>query len=89
MPSTMMTPYETRSEAAYWSGGVIVEAAQGGYWSLHGYSTPTGPELYHCGRSCRADGWPPEVRGVYVWAVPRGGASVPTICLVDDSARRK
>lgn len=65
-----MKPFATKSEAKYWGGGVIA-AVDGGFISLHGRGTPSGPELYHVGSDGRAPGLIPG----YVWAVPDNGGS--------------
>lgn len=73
---TQRAPFPSRREAAYWGGGVLV-AADGGWYSLHARSTPAGVETYHvalaAGRPVIVDGWPPSVRGRYVWATPDDG----------------
>lgn len=71
------TPFLTRSDALYYGSGVIVPADGGGFWSLHGYSTPTGPELYHVGTNGRRDGWP--AGSGHIWATPADGGAA-TIC---------
>jgi hypothetical protein len=74
----MKRPYETRADAAYWGGGVVAEAAEGGWWSLHGRGTPNGPELTAMGRDGERDGWPP-LATEHVWATPDDGGP-PCIC---------
>lgn len=39
-------PYKTAGEAAYNGRGVIVEDRDGGWWSLHGRTTPAGDETW-------------------------------------------
>ena len=78
-------PFADRASAAYWGGGVVVTATRGGYWSLLGRSTPTGPELGHVGqvdgRPVGGAGWPDDVCGRYVWAQPADGSAI-GICRV-------
>ena len=79
----MIAPFASRDAAAYWGGGVLAEAVDGGWYSLHGCSTPSAPELYAVGRDGRMDGWPPAryLRQRYVWATSDDGSGTARVCL--------
>lgn len=96
---TMLRPFRTLDEAWYWgSGGTPtgreVETCDGGWYVLHGRSTPAGAELSHVGigpdgRPRGVPGWPPQSRlkQQWVWAIP-AGASYPEICDGEDPVPR-
>jgi hypothetical protein len=61
-----MRPFEKKCQARYWGGGVLAEDTRGGWWSLHGYYTPSGPVLFAVGRDGRT-AWPATLVYKYVW----------------------
>ena len=76
--TTNYTPFATPGDAAYWGGGIIAPY-EGGWVSLHGYSTPDGSERYTVFREGRRPGLIPG----YVWAVSDDGSGRPCVCVTE------
>ena len=54
-------PFPNKHNAAYWGGGLLVQASEGGWWSIHWQTTPAGLEKYHVGQDGRKRGWPTDL----------------------------
>jgi len=83
----MIKPFETKNAANYWGGGVLIEDPNGGWWSLHAWDTPAGPQFRHIGTDqndarIERPGWPKCAQGKFAWATPNDGGR-PTICRID------